>query len=172
MGKSCTVKACVVGDNMVGKTCMVMSYKTNKFLGDYVPTAYDLYSVDAQVNGRNLCLNIFDLAGGDGYAKMRAIAYKGTQVFIICFSLTNRKSFENVGMKWRPELGANGPRAPIVLVGTKADLKAKGAAVSDGEAKAMANQIGAVAYLECSTSTQQGLKAVFDTALKAGKRWL
>ncbi len=156
---------------------MVMSYKVNKLLGDYVPTAYDIYAVETQFNGRNLCINIMGLSGGDGYAKMRAIAYRGTQVFIMCFSLTNRASFENVRTMWRPELGAIAPRAPIVLVGTKADLKSKGEAVSgkgeavsDGEARAMASQIGAFAYEECSTLTQQGLRAVFDAACQAARR--
>lgn len=170
MGKNCCIKACLVGDKEVGKTAMVMSYKVNKFLGDYVPTAYDIYAVETQFNGRNLCINIMDLSGGDGFAKMRAIAYRGTQVFIMCFSLTNRASFENVRAKWRPELGAIAPRAPIVLVGTKADLKSKGAAVSDGEARSMASQIGAFAYVECSTLTQQGLRAVFDAACQAARR--
>jgi Ras-related C3 botulinum toxin substrate 1 len=167
---TCSIKACLVGDKEVGKTAMVMSYKVNKFLGDYVPTSYDIYSVDTQVNGRNLCINIMDLSGGDGYAKMRAIAYKGTKVFIVCFSLINRASFENVLAKWRPELGATAPRAPIVLVGTKADLKSKGGAVSESEGRAMASQIGAVAYVECSTLTQQGLRAVFDAACQAVRR--
>ena len=64
---------------------------------------------------------------------------------------------------------------PIVLAGTKADLRddkgflaaKKLTAVSSEAAEAVAKDIGARYYVECSSKTGQGVKTVFDDAIKA-----
>ena len=79
--------------------------------------------------------------------------------------------------KWNPELKHHAPNVPIILVGTKLDLRSdvemvaklseKGQKpVSFEEGQAVANEIKAVKYLECSALTQAGLKDVFDEACR------
>ena len=99
-------------------------------------------------------------------------------VFLICFSLVNPASFEKVRAKWYPELRHHCPQVPIILVGTKLDLREDKktldkiqeeqlAPITDTQGQVMANDIGAVKYLACSALKQEGVKTVFDEAIRA-----
>jgi Ras-related C3 botulinum toxin substrate 1 len=44
-------------------------------------------------------------------------------VFLVCYSVVNPASFDNVRAKWSPEIKHNNPETPVVLVGTKLDLR-------------------------------------------------
>ena len=81
--------------------------------------------------------------------------------------------------KWYPELKHHSPGVPMILVGTKLDLRSDPTTVVKLREKSppttpitfeegldQAKTIGAVKYLECSALTQKGLKSVFDEAIR------
>nr|POE75343.1 rac-like gtp-binding protein 7 [Quercus suber] len=142
------IKCVTVGDGAVGKTSLLISYTTNTFPTDYVPTVFDNFSANVMVDGKTVNLGLWDTAGQEDYNRLRPLSYRGADVFLLCFSLISRPSFENISKKWIPELRHYAPSVPIVL----------------GEE--LKNQIGAVAYIECSSKTQQNVKGVFDTSIK------
>ena len=81
--------------------------------------------------------------------------------------------------KWYPEVSHHCAKVPIVLVGTKLDLredketvdklrqKHKCGPITYEQGLAKAKEINAFKYLECSALTQKGLKQVFDEAIRA-----
>ena len=80
--------------------------------------------------------------------------------------------------KWHPEIRRNCPDTPILLVGTKQDLrdnedtqeylKSQGLSFLRSEqGQNMAAKIKAVDYVECSALTQFGVREVFNEMIAA-----
>eukprot|EP01114_Cavostelium_apophysatum_P018046 TRINITY_DN549_c0_g1_i1.p1 TRINITY_DN549_c0_g1~~TRINITY_DN549_c0_g1_i1.p1 ORF type:complete len:222 (-),score=71.00 TRINITY_DN549_c0_g1_i1:91-756(-) len=171
------IKLMIVGDGSVGKTCLLISYTSNSFPGEYVPTVFDNYNANAIVEGNPVNLGLWDTAGSEEYDTLRPLSYPGTDVFLICFSLFSPESFENVTKKWYKEITEHAPDTPIILVGTKLDLRGKQEAIQSlkennqepittEKGESLAKKIGAKKYLECSALTQEGLAKVFEEAVK------
>ena len=81
-------------------------------------------------------------------------------------------------LQWYPEVTHHSPNTPIVLVGTKVDLRDDKDAVaklqkmnlsplSKNDGIKLQKDIRATKYVECSALTQYGLTNVFDEAIKA-----
>jgi len=172
-----SIKAVVVGDGAVGKTCLLISYTTNAFPGEYLPTIFDNYSANVMVDGKVVNLGLWDTAGQEEYDRLRPLSYPQTDIFLICYSVVLPPSYENVRLKWSPEISHHCPDVPKILVATKTDLREDSTVLSKlsergwspippEKGEALAKEIGAECYLECSALTQRGLKQLFDTAIR------
>lgn len=173
------IKCVVVGDNLNrGKTTLLITYTTGKYPGEYTPTVLDNYSSNVVVDGKPINLGLWDTSGQGDYDRLRPLSYPQTDVFILAYSIKSPHSLDNVKSRWWPEIQHHAPGVPIVLVGLDSEcrndqailqkLQAQGLhMISRRAAQNRADEIGAVISLECSALTQEGLKTVFDEAIRA-----
>ncbi|KAK5577825.1 hypothetical protein RB653_002773 [Dictyostelium firmibasis] len=171
------IKCVIVGDGSVGKTCMLISYTTNGFPSEYIPTVFDNYCANLMLDGKPYSIGLWDTAGQEDYDRLRPLSYPYTDVFLICFSIISSASLENVTTKWYPEITHHAPGVPIILVGTKQDIRNDKESIGKLRERNIelvpyekglqkAKEINAI-YLEASALTQIGLKNVFDQCIRS-----
>jgi len=125
------------------------------------------------------------------YDRLRTLSYYDTDVFVLCFSVADQDSFDNIKTKWIPEIRQYKPHTPFILVGTQCDLRdsdkvfmmshpTETASMSSSEssssslsrqcvsrrqAKSLVRKCGARAYMECSALEGTRIGEVFQSAL-------
>ena len=117
-----SVKIVLVGDSCTGKSCLMVNYEQQVFSEDYEPNVQDVIKGPKQFEGKQIELEIHDTSGCPSLGVNRQVCYNKTDCFMLCVALNSQASLENV-MKWRTEIRQVCPDAPIILVGTKADLR-------------------------------------------------
>ncbi|EMD34468.1 hypothetical protein CERSUDRAFT_86564 [Gelatoporia subvermispora B] len=173
-------KLVVVGDGGCGKTCLLIVYAENRFPEAYVPTVFENYVTQVQFDGKLVELALWDTAGQEEYDRLRPLSYPESNVILIVFSVDFPASLANVQDKWYPEVAHFCEGVPLILVGTKIDLRrdeqtrrmlsAQGQIpITPERGQAVAKEIGAK-YVECSSKTGAGVQEVFQLALKESLR--
>ena len=113
---------------------------------------------------------------------MRPLSYPETDVFFLAFSLVDDYSLTSVRNKWIPEIRHYMDDIPIVLVGTKLDLrddpifrkdlliKIKTLPISYEQGELMARKMGCITYIETSSLKGVGFSDMAQVIIKAS--WL
>jgi small GTP-binding protein len=179
-------KLVIVGDGACGKTCLLIMFSKGTFPEVYVPTVFENYVAEVDLDGRTVELALWDTAGQEDYDRLRPLSYPEADVILICFSVDTPGSFGNVIEKWVPEVLHYCHKTPFILVGCKVDLRDQQRddsnsittgqfitkelskrIVSKEDGQNMAARIGAYSYVECSAKTGFDVRKVFETATRA-----
>jgi Rho family protein len=160
-----------------------------------VPTVFENYVTQVCYEGKIIELALWDTAGQEEYDRLRPLSYPESDVILIVFAIDYPPSLGNVqdkvatftttlaklkSMQWHPEVAHFCENTPLILVGTKIDLRnddhTRRMLSAQGQKPISAEQGGSVAreigakYAECSSKTGQGVHDVFALALKESMR--
>src|ERR1700742_4622637 len=67
----------------------------------YVPTVFENYVADVEVDGKHVELALWDTAGQEDYDRLRPLSYPDSHVILICFAIDSPDSLDNVQEKVR-----------------------------------------------------------------------
>lgn len=104
--------------------------------------------------------------------------FSDTDVFVICYSSVQPKSFKNVKEKWLPRIRDYLGDIPLVLVATQTDLRNNASVVrklkKDGlkpvsreEGTAFSKRINSACYVETSPDMERRMKTVMNKAISS-----
>nr|POE89842.1 ras-like gtp-binding protein ryl2 [Quercus suber] len=123
-------KIVVLGSQNVGKTSLVHRYMKNQFIPSdkarsTVGASFFTTRVHDPESGATIRLQIWDTAGQERFRSISRLYYRGAHAAILCYDVTNKASFENMGV-WIEELkeycGAEVGDMIVHVVGTKSDV--------------------------------------------------
>jgi len=165
------IKIVAVGDGAVGKTCLLVTFSKNEFPDVYVPTVFENYVREFTVDSVQYELGLWDTAGQEDYDRLRPLSYTDANIVIICFSIDNSLSYNNVKDKWVPEVHHYCRNVPIILVGTKVDLRDDtshaGKLIGPDNGQRLAYEVAATKYVEVSAKTRQNVNYVMEECVRA-----
>ncbi|KAL2100845.1 hypothetical protein ACEWY4_002606 [Coilia grayii] len=175
-------KIVVVGDTQCGKTALLHVFAKDCYPENYVPTVFENYTASFEIEKQRIELNMWDTSGSSYYDNVRPLAYPDSDAVLICFDISRPETLDSVLKKWQAETQEFCPSAKLVLVGCKLDMrtdvstlrelsKQRLIPVTHEQGSMLARQLGAVAYVECSSRVcENSVRDVFHITTLATTR--
>ena len=155
------LKIMVLGESMVGKTCLITRYTNDKFGGRYLCTVgIDFQKKKIIKNNKKVLLQIWDTAGQERFRNVTKNYFHTSQGFVLAYDINNKESFDKV-QYWVEEIKANADeKIKCILIGTKCDLDKR--EVSEEEGKELGKNYG-YKFFETSAKENINIDATFET---------
>ena len=168
-GNTKSVKAVLLGESGVGKTCIIARFINNTFENNIMSTTGASYAGKTmafeEFGGQCIKFEIWDTAGQEKYRSLTKMFYKDAKAVIMVYDVTREDSFEELQKYWYDQIKESSP-ANIILViaANKSDLIEQ-EKVDEGEARNYAKEINAL-YVSTSAKNSNGINNLFEEIAK------
>ena len=164
------IRCVMYGDGAVGKSTLTQRFITGSFVEEYDPTIEDVNRKQTTVGGMLVVVwDIIDPCGEDfGLTPMRDAWIRMGDIFLVCFAINDRGSFESVELHMERILRIKEETRKdwaMILVATKCDLDDE-RKVTSAEAAELA-QSWNVPYIETSSKEGENVEFLFENAVYA-----
>ena len=153
-------KIIVIGNSGVGKSCLTLKATQDIFKEDFASTiGFQFFSFHVKINDIVFKLQIWDTCGQEIYRSLITNFYRSTALAIICYSVNDRKSFEEAEI-WLKQVKMNSdPDCKVFLIANKIDLPNRVVTSEEGMKYKKDNDFEC--YMETSAKTGVNVRELF-----------
>ena len=153
-------KLIFLGDQSVGKSCILNRFLNDTFIEDYQATiGLDFQSKNIQIENQDIHLLLYDTAGQEKFRSLIPMYTRDANIILLVYDITNQNSFSHLS-DWLKDLtNINLNEVIIAIVANKNDLNAK-REVTLEEGKKYANENNFI-FQEVSAKTGFGFSELF-----------
>ena len=161
-----TFKIIIIGDSGVGKSCLTQMATKNNFESNYQTTiGFEFFVLNIKIGDKIIKLQIWDTCGQEIYRSLISNFYRNASLAIMVYSVTDRKSFENLDL-WYKELRTNSTsQINVFLIGNKIDLEEE-REVKTEEGETYKEKYELIKFIESSAKSGFNALNIFIQAAK------
>ena len=156
------IKVILVGEAGTGKTSIINALTGIKFNSNEITsTAAEFSDKTITVKGKDYNITLWDTAGQERFRSVTKIFIKEAKIVIFVYSITDKKSFEQVDFWHQTVKNILGDDPILGLAGNKKDLFLKQEEVTEEEGEKKAQELGAIFKLT-SAKTKVGINEFIE----------
>ena len=153
-------KIIVIGNSGVGKSSLTLKATQGIFKEEFTSTlGFQFFTFHVKINDKIIKLQIWDTCGQEIYRSLITNFYRSTALALICYSVTDRKSFEETDIWLRQVKMNSDPDCKVFLIANKIDLPDR--EVSSEEGIKYKKENGFECFIETSAKSGFNVKELF-----------
>ena len=158
------IKLLIIGDQAVGKTCLLLRYSDDSFTQNHIATiGIDFKTKFITINNIKIKLQLWDSAGEEKYRTITKSYYKGAQGIILTYDISKKESLNHIE-SWMKLINDNAnDNVCKILIGNKIDVLNREVPKEEGEK--IANNLG-IKYFETSAKENINVEEAFNYLVK------
>ena len=153
-------KLILLGDQGVGKSCILNRFLNDTFIEDYQATiGLDFQSKNVQIENQDIHLLLYDTAGQEKFRSLIPMYTRDANIILLVYDISNKDTFNHLPDWIRDLTNVNIKEIIFVIVGNKIDLNAQ-RAVTLEEGQKFAEEHDFL-FQEISAKTGVGFSELF-----------
>ena len=134
-------KVVLVGNSAVGKTNLMLAFTDDNYKSTHVATiGVDFRVKTLELGSHSVRMQLWDTAGQEKFVNIASVYYRKASAIVFVYSVTNRKSFQDVQKWMRMSEEVEEARCKFI-VGNKMDCCDAQREVSRDEGERLATQL-------------------------------